>query len=46
MPSSEQPLGVGEASTPSIAPAITNALYRLTKNRIRKLPIADQLVGI
>jgi len=46
MPSSEKPLGVGEASTPSIAPAITNALYRLTKTRIRKLPIADALASI
>jgi len=31
--------GMGEPGTPPIAPAICNALYRLTGQRIRRLPI-------
>jgi isoquinoline 1-oxidoreductase beta subunit len=41
MPSTEAIGGLGEVSTPLAAPAITNALYRLTKKRIRRLPIND-----
>jgi len=33
------PGGIGEASTPSIAPAVCNALYAATGKRVRKLPV-------
>ncbi len=38
LPSQRYPSGLGEASTPAVAPAIANALYRLTGERHRKLP--------
>ncbi len=37
--STEAPGGIGEASTPGIAPAIANAVFAATGKRIRKLPI-------
>lgn len=40
LPSSEPPEGVGEIGVPPIAPAVANALYALTGDRARSLPLA------
>ena len=42
VPSQAAPGGIGEASTPTIAPAVVNALFALTGKRLRKLPIRTE----
>jgi isoquinoline 1-oxidoreductase beta subunit len=42
VPSTENPGGVGEATTPNIAPAVANAVFKATGKRIRHLPIRQQ----
>ena len=39
VPSTEQPGGVGEVAVPHIAPAVANAVARLTGQRLRELPL-------
>ncbi len=41
--SSEKPTGIGELGTPPIAPAIANAVFKLTGKRVRQLPFSDAL---
>lgn len=38
-----KPGGVGELATPVIAPALANAIFKLTGNRIRTLPLSDSV---
>ncbi len=38
VPSTANPGGTGEASTPATPPAVLNAVYAATKKRVRVLP--------
>jgi isoquinoline 1-oxidoreductase beta subunit len=44
MPSSDKPGGIGEAGVPPTAPAVANAVFALTGQRLRELPL--QLSGV
>ena len=39
LPSTEPPGGVGELGVPAIAPAVANAVFALTGQRLRRLPL-------
>ncbi len=45
VPSSQPPTGVGEPGVPPLAPALANALFDATGQRIYRLPIGDQLTA-
>jgi isoquinoline 1-oxidoreductase beta subunit len=38
------PTGLGELSVPTVAPAIGNAVFKLTGKRLRQLPMSPQRV--
>jgi isoquinoline 1-oxidoreductase beta subunit len=38
VPSKERPSGIGEPGTPPIAPAVANAVFALTGERLRRMP--------
>lgn len=44
VPSSDKPGGIGEAGVPPTAPAVANAVFALTGQRLRELPL--QLAGV
>jgi isoquinoline 1-oxidoreductase beta subunit len=42
VPSTEAPTGIGEPTVPVIAPAISNAIFRASGKRLRRLPIRKE----
>lgn len=43
VPNNEAPTGIGELCTPLIAPAVANAVFILTRKRVRSLPFCEAL---
>lgn len=43
LPYGDKPVGMGEMGIPTLAPALTNAIYNASGFRIRQLPIKSQL---
>ena len=41
VPSTEAPTGIGEPGTPPIGPAVANAVYKATGERVRNLPMSQ-----
>ena len=39
IPSEHAPGGIGEPGVPPVAPALTNAIFALTNQRVRALPV-------
>jgi len=46
VPSHEVPGGVGDVGTPPIAPAIVNAIFQATGQRLRSLPLAGKIAPL
>ena len=38
--------GLGDAATPPVAPSICNAIHRITRRRIRSLPVKDYYLRV
>jgi isoquinoline 1-oxidoreductase beta subunit len=45
VPSTLAPAGAGEMGTPTIAPALANAIFAAIGKRLRRMPFAKQLRG-